>query len=130
MATPRKPISARPCHSSRSYGALPSSTARTAFGEHFSVRNLRASSRSCFCSSEKSKFMGCHSPWLCCLVQDDHVFVRRGGIEPLHQCGAALEARALIDVALVGELIAVDRGRLDQEERPRDLAAACTVHGL
>src|SRR5260221_12152272 len=57
---PRKPISARPFHNSLSYGALPSSTARTAFGGHFSARNFRASSRSCFCSSEKSKFMACH----------------------------------------------------------------------
>src|SRR5258707_15112383 len=53
-------MSARPFQSSRSYGSLPSSTVRTAFGGHFSARNLRASSRSCFCSSEKSKFMACY----------------------------------------------------------------------
>ena len=47
--------------------ALPSSTMRTALGGHFSARNLRALSRNCFCSSEKSKFMAvyllfnCHS---------------------------------------------------------------------
>ena len=57
IATPRNPISANPFHNSRSYGSLPSSTTRTAFGGHFSLRNFRAASRICFCSSVKSKFM-------------------------------------------------------------------------
>ena len=34
---------------------------RTAFGGHFSARNFLASSRICFCSSEKSKFMALYS---------------------------------------------------------------------
>src|SRR5436190_22454463 len=63
-------MSARPFHNSRSYGCLPSRTVRTVLGGHFSARNFRASSRSCFCSSEKSKFMAL----LCCVR---HILVRR-----------------------------------------------------
>src|SRR5580704_928628 len=167
IATPRKPISARPFHSARSYGSLPSSTVRTAFGGHFSARNFRASSRSCFCSSEKSKFMACYSACVRYLlfrvvpakagthnhrwwffrevvaqrvsiarprrmgprlrgddvdgsVQNNHILSGMIGIEPLHQLRAALEAGALVDIALVGEFIAVDRCRLDHQHRTRD----------
>src|SRR6476661_8085383 len=147
-------MSARPFHNSRSYGSLPSSTTRTALGGHFSARNFRASSRSCFWSSEKSKFMARYSGWVidgdvgrversdthrktliavngfrCAQpilrsVQNNHILSRRIGIEPFHQCGAALEPGALVDVALVGKLIAVDRGRLGHQHRPRDPHAA------
>jgi hypothetical protein len=48
---------ASPFHKPRSYGALPSMTARAALGGHFSARNFRALSRGCFCSSKKTKFM-------------------------------------------------------------------------
>src|ERR1700729_2356799 len=148
MATPRKPISASPFHKLRSYGSLPSSTVRTAFGGHFSARNFRASSRNCFWSSEKSKFMACyslqfvvpanagtHNHWRLCFIrsglqpdidsprrmgprfrgddvdrsiQNNHLCIRPLGVKPLDQRGAAFEAGALVDVALVGQFIAVD----------------------
>ena len=53
----------------------------------------------------------------------------RIGIEPFHQRGAALEPGALIDVALVGEFIAVDRGRLGHQHRARDPHAAGAFGG-
>src|SRR6266704_1581693 len=47
--------------------------------------------------------------------QHDHVLARLIGVKPLHQARTALQPRALIDVALVGQLVTVDRGRLDHQ---------------
>ncbi len=53
-------------------------------------------------------------------LQHDHVLSWWIGIEPFHQRRAALEPGALIDIALVGEFIAVDRGRLGHQHRACD----------
>src|SRR5450631_275294 len=59
--------------------------------------------------------------------QHDHVFVRPIGVKPLHPAGAALQSRTLIDVALVGEFVAVDRGWLGHQHRARNAQAACAL---
>src|SRR5439155_8685804 len=53
------------------------------------------------------------------LVQNDYLLSRLLGVKLLHQRGTALQAGALVDVALVGEFVAVNRGRLGHEHRAR-----------
>src|SRR5712671_73165 len=62
--------------------------------------------------------------------QHDHILARLLRIEPLHQSGATFQPRALVDVALVGQLIAVDRRRLDHQHGTRDAQAAGSAAGL
>src|SRR5258705_8320369 len=63
------------------------------------------------------KVHGALAPSLRYSFEDDYIFIRSSSIEPFHEIGAALKARALINVALVGEFIAVDRGWLDHQHR-------------
>ena len=55
------------------------------------------------------------------LVSDHHhVGPWRGAVEPLDIGLAALERATLVDVALVGDLVGVDRRGLVEEQHPRD----------
>ena len=56
----------------------------------------------------------------CCSWKVDDVIVRRGGIEPLDLGAAALQREALVDIALVGDLVGVDRGWIRQQNDPSD----------
>ena len=59
--------------------------------------------------------------------QVDHVRVRRRGVEPVHLGGAAGEHRALVDVALVGDLAGVDGGRLGGQHGAGDAGGRAPV---
>src|SRR6185503_7400115 len=49
------------------------------------------------------------------LARDDYLL--RRGVELLHQRGATLEHRALVEVTLVGDLVRVDGGRLREHQQ-------------
>src|SRR6185312_14651435 len=52
------------------------------------------------------------------------------GIEPVDQLSAPLQRGALVDVALVGDLVAVDRGRLGHQEHAPDPRRGAGLRGV
>jgi hypothetical protein len=108
-----------------SYGALPSSTTRTAFGEHFSARNFLASVAHLLLFVGEIEIHGALLAFAAVLlVQDDDVFARTVGVKFFYQRGAAFETGALVDVAFISEFVAVDRRRLHHQHRAGDPHAA------
>src|SRR5690606_39952393 len=60
----------------------------------------------------------------------DHAGRDRIAVEPLDQRVPALQRRSLVDVALVRELVAVDRGRLGHQQDAPDLHARARLAGV
>src|SRR5882762_2208796 len=56
-------------------------------------------------------------------LQHDHVVAWAIGVEPLDQRCATLQPGSLVDVALVGQFVAIDRSRLDHQHRTCDAQA-------
>src|SRR5215813_9057313 len=63
-----------------------------------------------------------------CLLDLDHTLA--AGIELVHQGLAALQRRPLVDVALVGDFVAVDRRWLTHEERTPDAHRRALALGI